>query len=98
MSNIFNEQTEKLFKALLSLKTVEEMESFFQDACTIREIKEMAQRYEVAEMLDSGSVYNDIAAKTGASTATISRVNKCLTYGDGGYKTALNRMRENGNK
>lgn len=94
MSDIFNEQTDKLFKALLSLETIEEFEKFFEDACTIREIKEMAQRYEVAEMLSSGVVYNDIAAKTGASTATISRVNKCLNYGGGGYRTAIDRVKK----
>ena len=94
MSKLFNSQTEKLFKAILTLETIEECEEFFGDACTIKEIKEIAQRYEVAEMLAQGKVYNEIAKQTGASTATISRVNKCLNYGDGGYRMVLERVME----
>ena len=93
MSDIFNEQSERLFKAILSLKSVEECEKFFADAFTIREIKEISQRYAVAEMLYEGKIYNEIAKETEASTATISRVNKCLNYGEGGYKLVLDRMK-----
>ena len=81
-----NERTNKFFEALLSLKTIEECEMFFDDICTIKELVDISQRYEVAKMLDEGKVYTEIASKTGASTATISRVNRCLNYGSGGYK------------
>lgn len=91
MSNLFNTRTEELFKAILTLESVSECEKFFADACTIKEIQEIAQRYEVAQMLNNGTVYSEIAKKTGASTATISRVNKCLNYGEGGYKLVLSK-------
>lgn len=86
-----NERTNKFFEALLSLKTIEECEMFFDDICTIKELVDISQRYEVAKMLDEGKVYTEIASKTGASTATISRVNRCLNYGSGGYKLAIER-------
>ena len=92
MENVFDENTKRLFQAILTLKTVEECERFFSDACTIQEIHEISQRYEVAEMLRAGQVYAEIAKKTGASTATISRVNRCLQYGDGGYLLAIDRL------
>ncbi len=84
----------KFFEALLSLKTTEECERFFDDICTIKELMDISQRYEVAVMLSEGKVYTEIAAKTGASTATISRVNRCLNYGSGGYKIAIDRERK----
>ena len=84
----------KFFEALLSLKTTEECEKFFEDICTIKELMDISQRYEVAVMLSEGKVYTEIAAKTGASTATISRVNRCLNYGSGGYKIAIDRERK----
>ena len=92
MANLFDDSTKDLFEAILTLKTVEECESFFSDLCTVKEIKETSQRFEVARLLSAGFVYSDIAEKTGASTATISRVNRSLNYGEGGYKTAIERL------
>ena len=94
MNNIFDDTTHHLFRAILSLKTEEECEKFFSDVCTVKEIHEIAQRYEVAKMLTEGNVYNEIAKKTGASTATISRVSRALQYGEGGYKIAMERETE----
>ena len=85
-----------LFRAILNLKDIDECSNFFEDLCTISELRAMEQRFQVAQMLDEGRIYSDIARETGASTATISRVNKCLTYGSDGYRTALDRMKENG--
>lgn len=92
MANLFDNNTKELFEAILTLKTVDECESFFSDLCTVKEIKETSQRFEVARLLSSGYVYSDIAEKTGASTATISRVNRALNYGEGGYKTVIERL------
>ena len=83
--------TKKLMECILSLKTVEECEAFFLDLCTMSELGAMVQRLEVAKLLRDDFVYNDIAAKTGASSATISRVARCLNYGSGGYEMALER-------
>ena len=85
---------DSLFSAILSLETLEECYNFFEDLCTITEMRSMAQRYQVAKMLDDGRIYSDIVKETGASTATISRVNKCLVYGTDGYRTVLGRTRE----
>ena len=87
-------KAENLFKAILTLETVEECYSFFEDVCTIPEIKAMAQRYNVAEMLSVGSVYSEIVKETGASTATISRVNRSLEYGSYGYEMVFKRLAE----
>lgn len=84
-------QTDKLAEAFLAMQTKEEMYSFFEDLCTIAELKAMSQRFEVAAMLTDGVPYADIVEKTGVSTATISRVNRALNYGADGYKTALKR-------
>ena len=84
--------TDKLFEAILLLRNKEECYSFFEDICTISEIKALAQRLEVAKMLREGKTYTDISEKTGASTATISRVNKALLYGADGYKIILDRL------
>ena len=81
-----------LFEAILSLKDVEECRAFFQDLCTVAELKAMAQRLEVAQLLDQGFIYNDILQQTGASSATISRVNRALQYGADGYKAVLPRL------
>lgn len=86
-----NENTENLFNAVLSLENKEECAAFFDDICTIKEIQDIAQRYEVARLLNQGMNYNEISAKTGASSATITRVSKCLNYGNGGYKIVLQR-------
>lgn len=94
MNNLFDKSTEVLFNAVLSLKDQKECESFFTDLCTVKEIKEISQRFEVARLLSQGLVYADIAEKTGASTATISRVNRALNYGEGGYKTIIARLGE----
>lgn len=83
---------EYLFKAILSLETMEECYNFFDDLCTVPELKALSQRLEVAKMLSNGSVYSDIVAKTGASTATISRVNRSLNYGSDGYKVVFERV------
>ena len=83
---------EYLFKAILSLETMEECYNFFEDLCTVPELKALSQRLEVAKMLSKGSVYSDIVAKTGASTATISRVNRSLNYGSDGYKAVFERV------
>lgn len=94
MPNVFNEQTRELCRAILTLRDVEELELFLSDAFTVKEILEISQRVAVARMLRDGCVYTEIAQKTGASTATISRVNKCLQYGDGGYNLILSRLDE----
>ena len=88
-----DEQTDRLFEGILKLKTVEECYNFFEDLCTISEIKAMAQRFLVAVMLDEQRVYTDIEQETGASSATISRVNKSLLYGEDGYRLVLERLR-----
>ena len=95
MDKLHSSATDKLFKAILSLKSVDECYSFFGDACTIREIEEISQRFEVARLLDEGELnYNKIREATGASTATITRINKCLHYGNDGYRIAIDRLKE----
>ena len=89
--NIRNENTDKFFDAVLSLKDKDECAAFFDDICTIKEMQDIAQRYQVAALLAKGLNYNEISSITGASSATITRVNKCLNYGNGGYKTVLER-------
>ena len=84
--------TDQLFKAIMLLDNEEECYQFFEDICTIGEIKALAQRLEVARMVQAGFIYDEIVAKTGASTATISRVKRCLLYGADGYKIALSRF------
>ncbi len=84
----------QFYKAVLLLENEEECRTFFDDVATIKEILDLSARLEVARMLDSGSVFSEISKETGASSATISRVNKCLTYGEGGYKTVLDRLGE----
>ena len=86
------EQDSLLFEAVLALKDQEECRAFFQDLCTVAELKAMAQRLEVAQLLSQGLIYNDILQRTGASSATISRVNRALQYGADGYKTVLPRL------
>ena len=92
MKEINDERIDTLFKAVLELKTVDECRRFFTDLCTISELKSMSQRMEVALMLKDKNVYTDIAAKTGASTATISRVNRSLNYGNDGYDMVFERL------
>ncbi len=89
-----DEEMDVLFRGILKLETVDECYDFFEDLCTISELHAMAQRFQVARMLDEGKIYSDIVKDTGASTATISRVNKCLVYGSDGYRKLLDRLRE----
>ena len=83
-----------LYESLLRLETVEECRRFLQDLCTVSELKVMEQRIEVAMYLREGMIYQDILKRTGASSATISRVNRCLQYGDEGYQTILPRVED----
>lgn len=92
MSKIKNESTDFLFNAILTLKNLDECYAFFEDVCTIKEIQSISQRFTVAQMLTEGKVYSDIVAETGASTATISRVNRSLNYGNDAYRTAFERL------
>ena len=92
MKPYHNKDMDFLYRGILSLQTREECYAFFEDVCTIKELQAMAQRFRVAEQLNTGKNYLEIQADTGASSATISRVNKCLLYGSGGYATALERM------
>ncbi|HBV96645.1 MAG: hypothetical protein JL50_16310 [Peptococcaceae bacterium BICA1-7] len=85
---------DNLFEAILSLDSIDECYKFFEDLCTVAEIKSMAQRFEVARMLDENRTYGDIVSRTGASTATVSRVKRALNYGADGYKLILERNRE----
>ncbi len=80
---------DNLFSAVIKLKSIEEARKFFEDACTIKELEAISQRLEVAELLSVGKNYQDVSRMTGASTATISRVSKCLNYGAGGYELVL---------
>lgn len=90
MKNIFGDKNmDNLYKCIATLKTKDDCKKFFEDLCTVSELKAMAQRLEVAKMLNDKIVYHEISQKTGASTATISRVNKCIYYGNGGYKKAI---------
>lgn len=92
MSNIVkDENTDFLFDCILKLENREECYAFFEDLCTIPELKAMVQRAAVAKLLNEKTVYNDIVAKTGASTATISRVKRSLAYGAGGYDIVFNK-------
>ena len=85
---------EDMYKAILTLETVEEAMKFFDDLCTVSELQAMEQRYQVAVLLNEGLIYNDILEKTGASSATISRVNRSLQYGKGGYAVVFERLAE----
>ena len=88
------ESIDNLFKAILSLENIEECYNFFEDAFTVQELDSIAQRFEVAQLLCQGKSYVDINKQTGASTATICRVSKCVNYGGGGYKTVIDRLGE----
>lgn len=90
-SRLANEEIDSLFEAILKLENTEECYRFFEDLCTIPELKSIAQRWMVARMLDTGATYSDISKDLSASTATISRVNRSLSYGAGGYRLMLDR-------
>lgn len=94
-SRFKREDIDKLFQAILMLESEEDCYRFFEDICTINEIHAIAQRLEVAKLLNEKKTYSEIEVATGASTATISRINKCLVYGADGYKLVLSKM---GNK
>ncbi len=87
-------RNDKMYEAILSLHSVEECKKFFDDLCSISELMAMEQRFQVASCLNDGMIYNDILAETGASSATISRVNRSLQYGSGGYDIAFSRLKE----
>jgi len=92
MKHLDNRLTDNFFNAILKLDSIEAAERFFEDICTIKEIQDMSQRLEVALLLNEGKSYQEVLALTGVSTATISRVNKCLNYGSGGYKEAIEKI------
>lgn len=92
LDKIRGHQTDQLFKAMLELKDIEECYEFFDDLCTISEIQSLAQRLEVAQMLNLKKTYDTIQNETGASTATISRIRRCVDYGSGGYDKILGRL------
>ena len=92
IDKIRDAQTDELFKAILSLNDIEECYKFFDDLCTVKELQAISQRLAVARMLSQKQVYSDIVEKTGASTATISRVNRSLIYGNDGYKMIFERL------
>lgn len=83
---------DQLFEAMMTLNSIEECYAFFEDLCTVNEVQSLSQRLEVARMLGKGCTYNQIEEETGASTATISRVKRCLMYGNDGYRMALTRL------
>ena len=93
-SKFENETIGKLFAGILKLEDEEDCYRFFEDLCTVNELQSLAQRFEVALLLDEGETYHEIAERTGASTATISRINRCLMYGSDGYKTVIRRLKK----
>ena len=87
-----SEATDALFQAILSLQSVEECYTFFEDLCTMKELSDMSQRLPAARLLLQGSTYDQIVKQVEISTATISRINRCIQYGEGGYRTIIERM------
>jgi TrpR-related protein YerC/YecD len=98
MDKLHTKDVDALFEAILSLENAEECYKFFEDACTIKEILDIAQRFKAAKMLKAGKNYVEVCGATGMSSATISRVSRCLEYGGGGYELAINRISEKENK
>ena len=94
MKSFHNEDMDFLFQGILTLQTKEACYAFFEDVCTIKELQAMVQRFRVAQQLNDNKNYNEIQTDTGASSATISRVNKCLMYGSGGYAAVLRCLAE----
>ena len=92
------EKSDGLYRAILTLKDEEEVYRFFQDLCTVTELRAMEQRFDVAVLLHDGMIYSDILERTGASSATISRVNRALLNGTGGYVSVLGKMKEDGHE
>lgn len=93
-SKLKDKNIDDLFKAILCLETIDECYNFFEDLCTIQELKALSQRLQVAKMLSEHHVYSNIVNETGASTATISRVNRTLNYGSDGYEVIFQRLRD----
>lgn len=89
-----NKNLDDLFEAVLCLETIDECYDFFEDLCTVPELKSLSQRFQVAKMLNDHHVYSNIVSTTGASTATISRVNRSMNYGSDGYKIVFDRMKD----
>ena len=87
-------ETRDLFQAILSLRTEDEAERFFRDLCTLPEIEALTHRWQAAQLLDQGLPYHEVAARTGASTTTVTRVAHWLKHGEGGYRLALDRLKE----
>lgn len=94
MDKLRSPSADGLFEAILTLKTVDECYKFFEDICTVKELIEISQRLDVAKLLSEKKNYQEISKETGASTATISRVSKCLSYGTDGYALVLSRLAE----
>lgn len=94
MLNLHSKSIDRLFETILNLKTVEECYSYFEDICTVKELQDMAQRLDTAILLDEGANYQKISSDVGVSTATIGRVSKCLKYGSGGYRRAIDGLRK----
>lgn len=94
MHHIQSESLNQLFDAIISLQSREECSKFFEDICTVKELLDLVQRLDVAVLLNQGASYQAIAQQVNVSTATISRVSRCLNYGSGGYKMALERLEE----
>ena len=92
MGKIKNASIDRLFRVIMNLESTDECYQFFEDVCTVKELQDIAQRLDVAVMLSKGKRYQDIAKELGASTSTISRVNKCYMYGEGGYQAALEKL------
>lgn len=97
-SKLQDKNLDDLFEAILCLENKEECYNFFEDLCTILELKSLSQRFQVAKMLSDHHVYSDIVGATGASTATISRVNRSINYGSDGYRVVFERMKKNENE
>lgn len=93
MTPLKDSSVDELFEAVLSLENIEECHQFFEDLCTINEIISLSQRLSVAKKLDEGKTFSTITTETGASSATIGRVNKCLSYGTGGYRKVIDRIK-----
>ena len=94
MKPYHNKDMDFLYRGILTLQTREECYAFFEDICTIKEVQDMAQRLDAAILLDEGAGYQQISEQVGISTATISRVSRCLNYGAGGYRMAIDRLKE----
>ena len=89
-----SESLKELYQIISDLESAEACEAFFNDICTIKELQDLSQRWEVAKLLNAGKNYQEISGATGVSTATICRVNKCLMYGSGGYRSVLDKTKE----